>query len=149
MESGLQSALSHPDPTRLCLVRPGWLRLDIRPDSTFQQGVTNNMWVYKLILSYCAGSAEFTCYCCLHAQQEEYTSADDAFTGALEVVLRWLEAIGLLGMVSNLCKENRQFRIQCVWYDNNTFRSRQFSIQCVWYDNKTFTSRQFRIQCVW
>ena len=39
---GLLSALSHPDRTRLHLVRSGWLRLDIRPDCTFQQGVTNN-----------------------------------------------------------------------------------------------------------
>ena len=42
MQSRL-SALSHPDPTRLRLVRSGWLRLDIRPDCTFQQGVTNSL----------------------------------------------------------------------------------------------------------
>ena len=40
MESGLISALSHPDLTRRSRVGSEWLRADSRPDSTFQQGVT-------------------------------------------------------------------------------------------------------------
>ena len=51
MQSGLLSALSHLDPTLLRLVRSGWLRLDIRPDSTFQQGVTNNIYTFKKCIS--------------------------------------------------------------------------------------------------
>ena len=35
--------VSHPDPSRIRLGGSGWLRLDIRPDCTFQQGVTNSI----------------------------------------------------------------------------------------------------------
>ena len=41
VRSGLLSTLSHPDPTRWSQVGCGWLWMDIRPDHTFQQGVTN------------------------------------------------------------------------------------------------------------
>ena len=42
VQSGLLSTLSHPDPTRWSQVGCGWIWMDIRPDHTFQQGVTND-----------------------------------------------------------------------------------------------------------
>ena len=44
-------------PTWLRLVRSGWLRLDIRPDCTFQHGVANNTLLYR---NYCI---ELVCIC--------------------------------------------------------------------------------------
>ena len=41
--SSLLYTLSHTDPTWLRLVGSGSLRVDIRSDSTLQQGVTNDI----------------------------------------------------------------------------------------------------------